>query len=285
MNEYQPADKQTHRVDPATLPMMDRTHLPMEKYSAEAFPGKRYATLHAQRGCRYRCTFCHTACRYQGPISRTVDQILNEIDFLTLHHGVQAIAIWDEDFFSDPQRVRGIAQGLVDRGSPIAWHTYMKLTDIKNSAVRQLLPLLQESRYERSVIGLESFIPETLRRYHKTGGPNVEESLQLLTDHGIGVCPAYIIGEPHETYDLIKYGLDRLLMIRESGILVELPYISFLTPFPGTAIYEEYENCGLILDHNWIHYDGGHVVVKCKCPPDRLVQLRDRFYKEFYGES
>ena len=89
------------RVRPAELPMMEREGLPMEKYSTEAFPGKRYATIHAQRGCRYKCTFCHTARRYEDPLSRHVNQILDELDHLTTRYDVEALAIWDEDFFSD----------------------------------------------------------------------------------------------------------------------------------------------------------------------------------------
>jgi len=273
------------RVYPAELPMMEREGLPMDEYSAEAFPGKRYATIHAQRGCRYKCTFCHTACRYERPLSRSVKQILEEVDHLTTRYGVETLAIWDEDFFSNPRRVRAIAQGLVDRGSPVKWHTYMKLTDLKNPKVHRLLPLLRQSGYSRSVIGLESFIPATLRHYHKAGGPNVEESLQILCDHGIRVCPSYIIGEPHENYGLIQYGLNRLLMLRESGIAIDFPYVSFLVPFPGTPIHKEYHRRGLIQDENWDHYDGEHVIVRCECPMEKLVELRNGFYQEFYGDA
>lgn len=275
----------TRRVDVARLPMMNRDDLPMNRYSAEAFPSKAYATIHAQRGCRYRCTFCHTAFRYKTPQSRSADQILQELDHLTVRFGVEALAIWDEDFFSDPARVEAIAEGLLLRGSPVQWHSYMKLTDLRNPAVRRILPLLQSSGYVRCVIGLESFIPATLRHYHKAGGPNVEERLQILTGHGIRICPSYIIGEPHETYDLIQYGLHRLLMLRESGIAIDLPYVSFLVPFPDTPLHDEYARRGLILDENWDHYDGENVVVRCECPPEQLAELRDDFYRNFYGAA
>jgi radical SAM superfamily enzyme YgiQ (UPF0313 family) len=269
-------------VNPATLPMMDREGLPTSDYNAEAFPGKRYATMHTQRGCRYRCTFCHTAHRYKEPLSRTTEQILEEIDFLTARLEIEALAIWDEDFFSDPLRVRQIAQGLIDLGSPIQWHTYMKLTDLKNPDIRSLLPLLRKSGYVRAVIGLESFIPSTLKFFHKAGGPNIEESLQLLTDNNIKLCPSYIIGEPHETSSDIGYGLNHLMRLVDRGIIMDLPYISFLTPFPGTPLHDEYLEKGLIIDDNWDHYDGEHVIVKSKCSPETLIEMRDDFFRAFY---
>ena len=273
------------RVPPAELPQMSREGLPMAQYTAQAFPGKGYATMHTQRGCRYKCTFCHTASRYKSPASRTHDQILKEIDYLAVHHDIEALAIWDEDFFADINRIQQLANALIDRGSPIQWHTFMKLTDLKNPEVRALLPALRESGYVRAIIGLESFLPKTLRRYHKAGGLYAEECLQFLSDQGITVCPSYIIGEPHETEKDIAYGLDHLLRLRERGIRMDLPYVAFITPFPGTPLYTEYAQQGLILDDNWDHYDGENVLVKCQCPPDRLVELRDDFYRAFYGDA
>ena len=279
---YNPLDNK--RVNPAELPMMDRRDLPMSAYQATAFQGKKYATMHVQRGCRYRCTFCHTACRYSRSMSRTHTQIIDEIDDLCKHHGIEALAIWDEDFFSDVERVKNIANALIERGSPVEWHTFMKLTDLKASNVKELLPILQKSRYARAVIGIESFIPDTLRRYRKVGGPNIGESLQVLTDHKIKISPAYIIGEPHETKEDITYGLRHLQALKDSGIDMDFPYISFLTPFPGTPLYDEYNKRGLLSEKNWDKYDGEHVVVKCKCPTKTMIKLRNKFFQHFYGE-
>ncbi|MBC2714957.1 MAG: B12-binding domain-containing radical SAM protein [Desulfobacteraceae bacterium] len=273
------------RIDPSTLPMMNREGLPMKDYSSEGFPGKKYATMHVQRGCRYKCTFCHTASRYDLPASRTHKQIMEEVEHLSIHHQIEALAIWDEDFFSDFDRVKQLTMALIDRGSPVQWHTYMKLTDLKNKKLRKLLPLLRESGYVRAVIGLESFIPKTLRYYHKAGGPNIEERLKHLSDQGITVTPSYIIGEPHETEKDIAYGLDHLLRLKDRGIQMDLPYITFITPFPGTPLYDQYSREGLILDQNWDHYDGENIIVKSLCPPDRLIELRDEFYRNFYGDN
>jgi len=283
---YRLSGKPTHCVHPSRLPMMLRDGLPMDEYSSEAFPDKRYATMHTQRGCRYRCTFCHTAGRYPEPQSRTVPQILKELEHLVSQYGTEAVAIWDEDFFSKPRRVQAIARGLIDRGSPVEWHSFMKLTDLRKPEVQEMLPLLRRSGYIRAVIGLESFLPATLRSYHKANGCSVEELCKQLTENDILLCPAYIIGAPHETCRDIQYGLDRLLRLDyDHGIRMDLPYVAFITPFPGTELYDEYSRKGLIIDHDWSHYDGEHVVVKSNCPPERLVELRNTFYEGFYGQS
>ena len=279
---YVQTSEYPHCINIARLPMMLRDGLPIDQYRSEAFPGKRYATMHVQRGCRYRCTFCHTANRYDRVSSRTVSQILDEIENLVIRSRVEALAIWDEDFFADLDRVNMIVEGLVERNYPIQWQTFMKLTDLENPALINLLPKLRRSGYIRAVVGLESFLPTTLKNYHKLGRSNPEDICVQLTENDIILCPAYIIGAPHETSDDIAYGLERLRRLRyDHDIMMDLPYVSFITPFPGTGVYEEYSRKGLIIDSDWSHYDGEHVVVRSNCTPEKLVELREQFYEEF----
>ena len=280
--EYRLSSAPAKCIDMTSLPMMARDDLPMDKYTSEGFKNLKYATMHVQRGCRFWCTFCHTARRYKKPASRTVDQILEEIDYLVERYCIEAIAIWDEDFFADVERVRGIVAGLNERGNPIKWHSFMKITDLNNPEIVDLLPTLRKSGYIRAVIGLESFISETLKSYHKYAGNHVEELCSKLTENDIILCPAYIVGAPHETCEDVEYGLNRLLDFRDKHkILMDLPYIAFITPFPGTELCEEYEKNGLLIDTDWSHYDAEHVVVQSQCPPEKLIELRDNFYARF----
>lgn len=275
-------------IDVAELPMMCRDGLPMDKYTSELFKKRKYATMHVQRGCRYRCSFCTTSSRYSCPgvTSRTIDQILDEIKHLVDHYDVDSISIFDEDFFALPGRVELIANELIQQNIKISWQTYMNIKDLKAAKIRHLLPLLKESGYTRAFIGLESFIPKTMKRYNKSVNHQTEELLHKLTDNGIILCPTYIIGEPHETMDEVQYGLDRLLAMRDQfGILIDFPYVSFITPFFGTKIYDDYKSNGLIIDEDISHYDGEHVVVKSKCSTDDLLRLRDNFYQMFYDDE
>lgn len=267
-------------TDISQYPMMLRDGLPMGRYSSDGFPGKRYATMHTQRGCRYRCTFCHTATRYKAITSRSVGQILYEIDFLVEKYGVEAIAIWDEDFFADTDRVSKILTGLNERGNPIHWHTFMKLSDLENPRVVSLLPKLRSTGYVRAVIGIESFLPETLKSYNKKGRGTPEKLCRALSSNDIVLTASYIIGAPHETCDNIKHGLNRLLEMRDRhGIKMDLPYVSFITPFPGTSAYNQYKSD--IINHDWSQYDCEHVVLKCKCSSKRMIAYREQFYEKF----
>jgi len=282
--DYQLSSKGPLCPQPSSLPMMVRDGLPMEQYMQDGFPGLKYATIHAQRGCRYRCSFCTTAARYKTVSSRTVGQILAEIDYLVETYGVQSLAIWDEDFFADIDRARGIVHGLRKRNSPVKWHTFMKLTDLKRQDVVDLLPKLHEVGYTRAVIGLESFDEGRLKAYNKQGIHNPVALIRQLSENDILLCPTFMIGGPRQSCEDVAKELDTLLSLRDiHHIKMDLPYVVFPTPFPGTKMAEEFEQKGWIVDYDWSNYDTEHVVAQSLCPPEKLVSLRNEFYKKFYG--
>jgi len=273
-------------VDVRRLPQMVRDGLPQTRYSSSSYPGAKYATIHAQRGCRFQCSFCQTPHRRGRTVSRSVNQILDEIDHLVGTYGIEALSIWDEDFFADTKRVKGLVDGLLRRGSPLRWQSFMAMSDLASPAVAAMLPSLRESGYTNAFVGLETFCERTLRRYNKAVFRDAERLLFRLADNDITLGPMYIIGASDETYSDMRSGLERLLHLRSVGVRMISPYVSFLVPWPGTPVYQQCAGAGLIVDHDWSHYDGSHVVVRCKnCEADRLVELREWFYDEFYGRA
>jgi radical SAM superfamily enzyme YgiQ (UPF0313 family) len=274
-------------VHPEKLPMMLRDGLPMERYCSSSFPGKRYASLHTQRGCRYSCSFCHTGNRYgaRKPRSRSISQIISEVDHVVRSYGAESMTIWDEDFFASVERVEGIVDGLLEGGFNLEWQTFMSLSDLKNPALVSLLPKLRQSGYRRAYIGLESFLPPSLSRYNKSDSNQIEVLGKILTDNDIVTSPYYIIGAPDETEEEIAYGLERLSSLPSRGILMDMPVVLFLTPFPGTKVYVDLSVKRQTIDHDWSHYDGEHVVVESQCPVERLYEMRDKFFAESYSSG
>ena len=65
---------------------------------------------------------------------------------------------------------------------------------------------------------------------------------------------------------------------------MELAYFNVLSPLPGTALFDRYNNAGRIFDRDWSKYDGKHVVFQ----PSRMTpeQLQEGFYwanHQFYS--
>jgi anaerobic magnesium-protoporphyrin IX monomethyl ester cyclase len=64
----------------------------------------------------------------------------------------------------------------------------------------------------------------------------------------------------------------------------DLAIFAILTPFPGTAIYEEAKKNGWIKDWNWANYDMVHAIMPTESLSTREVQEELYLcYRSFFG--
>jgi len=66
---------------------------------------------------------------------------------------------------------------------------------------------------------------------------------------------SFVLGYDFDTAD----SFDELVSFIDEAELL-MPLINILTPFPGTRLYRRLESEGRIIDRDWSHYDGQHVV-------------------------
>ncbi|MCH8218017.1 MAG: VCBS repeat-containing protein [Planctomycetes bacterium] len=70
-----------------------------------AAPGRKWATLLANRGCRGKCTFCQVSYMMgQGVRSRSVSDVIDEILYLYHEQGVRHLEIVDDDFLGNREQ-------------------------------------------------------------------------------------------------------------------------------------------------------------------------------------
>jgi len=107
------------------------------------------------------------------------------------------------------------------------------------------------------LIGFESVSKENLSRMNK--GINLKhdyiESIKNIQAHGILVHGSFILGYDFDTEESFDELID---FVKESKLL--MPLINVLTPFPGTKLFERFEQEGRILHKDWRRYDGKNVV-------------------------
>jgi radical SAM superfamily enzyme YgiQ (UPF0313 family) len=105
------------------------------------------------------------------------------------------------------------------------------------------------------------------------------EAVELLHDHGIGVESGIVFGFDHDTVDVFERTLATIDRLELDAIQA-----SIFTPLPGTALFQEMDAAGRILDRNWRHYDFRHVVFKPqRMTPEQLQQGADWVIREFYN--
>jgi radical SAM superfamily enzyme YgiQ (UPF0313 family) len=145
----------------------------------------------------------------------------------------------------------------------------------------EMVKLAAESGCVSVFVGMESLDEDCLdetnkpfNRVHK-----FSQEIKMFHDHGIMVNPGIVFGFDNDDESVFERAVDFLTKNQ-----VELAYFNVLTPLPGTALFDRYNNAGRIFDRDWSKYDGKHVVFQ----PSRMTpeQLQEGFYwanHQFYS--
>jgi anaerobic magnesium-protoporphyrin IX monomethyl ester cyclase len=264
-------------ADLDALPLPARDLLPMRQYSAR-FRGRQLTSVITSRGCPFACSFCASS-RFAGVRwrSRSPASIADEVERLQEEMGYRAVAFVDDNFTLDPQRVLGFADEVERRALDIIWWCFSRAdTIVKNEA---MVRRMAEAGCRQVFLGLESAAQEILEGYGKHLNVSQQrQALAILRRHGIKVHGAFIIGHPADTRSTIRQTIEQALNL---GLYVA--QFSILTPYPGTALFDEAVRDGRLLHTDWNLYDGLHAVMRADhLAPRELQLLLLRAYRRFY---
>jgi len=236
----------------------------------------RYVPLSGSRGCPFDCSFCSVTAMFGRKFRfRSVENVLDELAYRH-RHGMRKIFFTDDHFAMQPERTKAILEGMLKRGLDIHWMAQVRIEVAQDP---ELLELISRTKCSQLFIGLESINPATLKAYNKHQTvEDIRDCLSKLRKYNIPVCGMFVIGADDDTPEsleaTLKFSIDEGLDNAQFTILI---------PLPGTRIYTQMEEEGRILDRNWAHYDGTHVVFR-PCNFSRLtlqeqaVSMWERFY-------
>lgn len=205
---------------------------------------RKTAYLQLGRGCAFRCTFCEIAVKSNYSAARRArppDVVLEEA---TRWH-----RDGDADFFILIDSIATTAPGFLE--------TFSRLTGLLAGGsimLNSAMPVFRAAeartigRWRGPVsvwFGLETASEPLGRRIlgGKWQQPAIDLSLQLCEDEGIDVGLNCIFGFADETPDDRARTLELLDRAR-----VSYPNPNILTPLPGTPLYDEYRERGLLRD-------------------------------------
>lgn len=192
----------------------------------------RFDSLETVRGCPFNCAFCSVT-RFHGATFRLKPLRLIERELKELK--TRTIFIVDDNLIGAGRRMEERTEELFAllRARGLRW---MAQSSLHIAAGDRLLRAAKESGCLFLFLGFESLSPavlRTLRKHHPARVSEYRDIVKKIHDHGIGVMGSFIIGMLGETAD----SLARLKeFILDSGI--DIPNITHLTPYPGTAVYE-----------------------------------------------
>jgi len=180
--------------------------------------------------------------------------VAEELEELNKRHGFGAVAFVDDNFTLSPQRVVAISEEIIRRGLDIWWWNFSRAeTIVKNE---EMLKVMRRSGAKTVYIGVESANPQTLAALGKKMDlDTVIKAVELLKKHGFEIFTSYILGSPQDTARDIRETI-RFAKRLDTNVA----QFSILTPYPGTALYEELKE--RIRTKHWPFYDSQHLVYR-----------------------
>lgn len=213
------------------------------------------------RGCYARCSFCFLNMEklsYKSP-----ERFELEVADLVAKHSIQYFYVNDLTFTSDLKRTFKICDVLAK--FKLTWTCSTRVEKIQP----ELLQYMQKSGCRDIWYGVESVDQSVLDLANKaTRVEEIEFAVAETVKAGIKVAANLIVGLPGESEESLR---KMMAFCRQSDVIPIS--IKYLTPFPGTKIYDMAVERGYITDP--IDYINSLAERKVNDPNDEIINLTD----------
>lgn len=225
-----------------------RFHYPNNLY--ESFKNHKWyqiSTIPTSIGCPYNCEYCSPY--LQGKyILRDIQTVYNEIT----HIRGKLVFICDATFGLNKKYTIELMNTIASLEKHIVIETTLsRLLD------KDILNALADGGVKWIVAGIETLSTKLT----KHGSCDSEGALKQVIDNaherGMVVHGNFLVGLDWDGLDCF----DRIYKYYENSNL-DMIVIGVVTPYPNTELYHRLQNEGRIIDTNWEHYDGRHIVFR-----------------------
>ncbi|MFQ5560049.1 MAG: B12-binding domain-containing radical SAM protein [Nitrospinota bacterium] len=261
------------------LPFPARHLTPYKKYSSLLSKGGVTTTIFTSRGCPFLCSFCdrpHLGKKFRA---RSAINVVDEIETCT-KMGINEFLFYDDTFTINKKRVIQICSEILKRKLSISWDIRTRINTVDEEVIKHLkLAGCQGIHY-----GIEAGTEKILKVLQK--GIHISQAKEVFTltkKYNIPVLAYFMIGNPEENLEDIKTTFSVMKELNPDFV-----HLTILTPFPGTKIYFEALQSGVIARDYWKEFSQNPT--KEFTPPhwdqffsrEELQQLLKKGYKSFY---
>ena len=229
------------------------------------------------RGCPHHCTFCYKDGFFKGGRSfytQVVDDALAEIERLPGRH----LYFLDDHLLGNTRFSRELFHGMRGMG-----RVFQGAATVDSILRDDLIEDAAAAGLRSLFVGFETLSNNALQDAGKRQnlGRNYREVVRRLDSLGIMINGSFVFGLDGDDRDVFRRTVDWAVDV---GITTATFHI--LTPYPGTALFDEMDSCNRIETRNWDLYDTRHVIYRPSCmSPAELKRGYDWAYQEFYRWS
>ena len=210
------------------------------------------------RGCPFECSFC-TIINVQGRKSRfrTVED-LEKIIRDNAAHGISHFFVTDDNFARN-KNWRAFLDTLIRlrRDEGLKLELVMQVDTLAHR-IDGFVDACYGAGLVQLFVGLENINSDNLALVKKRQN-KVEDYREMFLAwkrHPIIIVCGYIVGFPNDTKQSIKHDID----IIKSELPIDILYLNYLTPLPGSEDHRKMLNAGVWMDPDMNRYDLNHRV-------------------------
>jgi radical SAM superfamily enzyme YgiQ (UPF0313 family) len=201
------------------------------------------------RGCPYACTFCanHSVWGSRKARLRKAEYVVEEILYQKDTYDIREFVFWDDLFTVSRSRTVEICNLLLEKKANVNWLCLVRADTIDD----ELLSLMKQAGCVEVQIGVESGSNRILKKMQK--GITVEQTkkaAEMMNRSGLRWHAFLLIGIPGETKEEMEATMNIIPELKPSYV-----QLSAFAPYPGTVLYEELKEKGLLTENEVSHAD------------------------------
>jgi radical SAM superfamily enzyme YgiQ (UPF0313 family) len=258
--------KNDHLVSLEGLPIPRRDLLSSDHYVT-------INTIQTTRGCPHNCSFCSVT-RFNGRTYRfrPIHEVVKEIETLPSSN----VFIIDDNIFSNRARTHKLFNALIPLG--IRWGSQCTISIAHDP---EILELAARSGCIGLAIGLESFCKESLEAAHKrfNDPDQFYRDIEFIKSYGIFIWGSFVLGFDEDD----EKGLENTIKMAKASKL-DFACFNFLTPLPGTMVYDKLEKEDRLGSKKWDDYNMANLVfLPIRVTSEVLEEKVRKAWLEFYS--
>ena len=264
------------------LPLIDRDLTKWWLYSKDNGNYKNLPGTYTMvgRDCWWhKCTFCSWTTIYPKFRTRRPESLLDEIGMLIDKYKVREV-FDDTGSFPVGKWLEVFCRGMIERG----YNRKLRLScNMKFGALdADQYELMREAGFRYLLFGVESARQETLDRINKGIVVNdIVQGCRMAKKAGLEPHLTLMVGYPWETKEDALETVDLAKDLFRRGYADTLQ-ATIVVPYPGTPLFKECRDRGLLDTEDWEEYDMRRPVMSSPMSDEDIRELTRELYKVFF---